>query len=98
MELPLSFFTPLVTVNQGPIAVVQRCQNPILSMNPSDPILVRQIPVIQQIIRDETWLEGERRGCHVPADDTVVKENVCRVVLRVGQQLRDSIEEQLPET
>ena len=67
-------------------------------MQPSDPVVVREIPVIRQIIHDETWLEGERRGCPVPPSDTVVKENVCRVVLTIGQQLRDSIEKQLAET
>lgn len=60
-----------------------------------DPVLVREFPMIQQIFRDETWLEGERRGCRVAADDRVVRDNVCRVILRVGQQLRDSIEAQL---
>lgn len=67
-------------------------------MNPSDPVVVREIPVIRQIIHDETWLEGERRRCPVPANDTVVKENVCRVILGIGQQLRDSIEKQLAGT
>jgi hypothetical protein len=67
-------------------------------MNPSDPVVVREIPVIRQIIHDETWLEGERRRCPVPANDTVVKENVCRVILGIGQQLRDSIEKQLART
>lgn len=56
-----------------------------------DPVALRQLPVIHKIIRDETWLEGERRGCHVAANDPVVRENVCRVILRVGQQLRDSL-------
>ena len=65
-------------------------------MNACDPVLVRQIPVIQKIIQDETWLEGERRGCHVRPDDRVVRENVCRVILRVGQQLRDSVSRDLP--
>jgi hypothetical protein len=64
-------------------------------MTKSDPVLTREIPVIQQIINDETWLEGERRGCRVVPQDRVVRENVCRVVLRIGQQLRDSIESQL---
>jgi hypothetical protein len=64
-------------------------------MTKSDPVLTREIPVIQQIINDETWLEGERRGCRVVPQDRVVRENVCRVVLRIGQQLRDSIEGQL---
>ena len=56
-----------------------------------DPVLFRELPVIRKIIQDETWLEGERRGCHVTAEDRVVREKVCEVVLRIGQQLRDSI-------
>lgn len=60
-------------------------------MNTSDPILFRELPVIQKIIDDETWLEGERRGCHVSPDDQVVRRKVCDVVLRVGQELRDSL-------
>lgn len=65
-------------------------------MLPCDPVLHRQIPVIQKIIQDETWLEGERRGCRVTPDDRVVRENVCRVILRVGHEMRESITRQLP--
>lgn len=53
-----------------------------------DKVLFRQLPIIAKIIRDETWLEGERRGCAVGEDDPAVRENVCRVVLRVGAELR----------
>ena len=60
-------------------------------MKPFDPILFRELPMIQKIIQDETWLESERRGCHVPSDDRVVRDKVCQVVLRIGQQLRDSL-------
>ena len=60
-------------------------------MNSCDPVLYRQLPAIQKIIQDETWLEGERRGCHVRPDDRVVRERVCEIVLRIGQQLRDSL-------
>lgn len=55
-----------------------------------DPVLQHEIPVIQKIIEDETWLEGERRGCSVPPTDDVVRERVCEVILRIGQQLRES--------
>ena len=58
-------------------------------MSARDPIVSRQLPVIQKIIADETWLEGERRGGWVSSDDPVVREHVCQVVLRVGQQLRE---------
>ena len=60
-------------------------------MLPVDPVLLREIPVIQKIIQDETWLEGERRGCSVAPSDRVVREKVCEVILRIGQQLRDSL-------
>ena len=56
-----------------------------------DPIVFRQMPLIQKIIQDETWLEGDRRGCHVRSDDRAVRDRVCDVILRVGQQLRDSV-------
>lgn len=51
--------------------------------------------MIQKIIADETWLEGERRGCAVAPSDRVVRENVCRVILEIGQQLRESVTAQL---
>jgi hypothetical protein len=56
-----------------------------------DPVIFRQLPVIQQVIADETWLEGERRGCWVSPDDPVVRENVCLVILRIGASLREAL-------
>jgi hypothetical protein len=53
-----------------------------------DPIISCEIPMIQKIIQDETWLEGERRGCLVVSWDPVVQEHVCEVVLRIGMELR----------
>ncbi len=46
---------------------------------------------IEQIIRDETWYESERRGCPVTPDDPVVRERVCEVILRIGAELRAEI-------
>ncbi len=60
-------------------------------MKLSDPIVSRELPVIQKIIQDETWLEGERRGCRVSPNDCQVRERVCAVVLRIGQELRESL-------
>lgn len=56
-----------------------------------DIFLFRELQVIQKVIDDETWLEGERRGCWVSPDDPVVREKVCAVVLRIGQSLRESV-------
>lgn len=64
----------------------------------SDPILLRELAAIRRIIADETWLEGERRGCPVSPDDPVVREAVCAIVLRIGQQLRDSLTDGNPTT
>ncbi len=54
-----------------------------------DPLLLREIPMIAKIIADETWLEGERRGCYVAPNAPVVRANVCAVILRIGRQLRE---------
>jgi hypothetical protein len=54
-----------------------------------DPVIMRELPLIEQIIRDETWLEGERRGDYVSPEDPVVRENVCRIVVEIGAQLRE---------
>lgn len=60
-------------------------------MRSHDPVVPRQLPMIRKIIEDETWLEGERRGCYVAPTDPVVRERVCDVILRVGAQLRASL-------
>jgi hypothetical protein len=61
-------------------------------MSQPESIVLLQLPAIDRIIQDETWLEAERRGCPVDADDSTVRENVCRVVLRIGAQLREAAE------
>jgi hypothetical protein len=61
----------------------------------NDPALYRQLPVIRKIIADETWLEGERRGCEVSPQDAVVRQRVCDIILQIGHQLRDSVTREL---
>jgi hypothetical protein len=61
-------------------------------MNSPDSALLRQRPLIQKIIEDEMWLEGERRGCPVAAQDPIVRERVCLVILRIGGALRAAAE------
>lgn len=63
-------------------------------MSHPDPIVARELPVIFKIIADETWLEGERRGCPVSPSDPTVRAHVCEVVLRIGQQLREALEQE----
>jgi hypothetical protein len=59
-------------------------------MTQLDSIIFHELPMVHQIINDETWLEGERRGCAVFSTDQVVRKNVCSVVLRIGAQMRES--------
>lgn len=60
-------------------------------MTAFDPVLFRQLTVIQKIIADETWLEAERRGAPVTPDDPVVREHVCDIVMLIGASLRESL-------
>ena len=60
-----------------------------------DPVVFRELPVIQKVIDDETWYEGERRGCYVSSDDPVVRENVCLVILRIGREWREKFSAQV---
>lgn len=59
-------------------------------------IVFRELPMIEKIIADETWLEGERRGGPVAPDDPQVVERVCAVILRIGAELRASLERSEP--
>lgn len=56
-----------------------------------DSILAQELAIIERIVRDETWYEGERRGCYVSPEDPVVREHVCQVVLRIGGALREAL-------
>ena len=62
-----------------------------------DPVLFRELPVIRKIIADETWFEGERRGCAVSPNDPAVCARVCDVILRIGAQLRADLEAEVAE-
>lgn len=53
-----------------------------LRRHASSSLIQAQIPIIEKIIRDETWFEGERRGHYVSETDTVVIRRVCRIIRR----------------
>jgi hypothetical protein len=67
-------------------------------MDEYDHIVFHELSMIEKIIRDETWLEGERRGCPVPPSDIVVRANVCIAVLRIGEQFRATALKQIAKT
>ena len=53
----------------------------------------RELEVIRVIIADETWLEGERRGCPVHHHDPVVQDRVAEILLNgTGAELRQRLE------
>lgn len=60
-----------------------------------DPIIFREIPVIERVIQDETWYEAQRRGCFVSPEDPVVQDNVCAIILRIGWELCERFRVQL---
>ncbi len=57
-------------------------------MNTFDPVVTCELPWVQKILEDETWLEGERRHQAVSIDDPVVVERVCNILLSEGANLR----------
>ena len=53
----------------------------------------RQLEIIRTIIADETWLEGERRGCAVQHRDPIVQVRVANILLDgKGAELRRRLE------
>ncbi|WP_221029331.1 hypothetical protein [Actomonas aquatica] len=60
-------------------------------------IVLHELPAIEKIVRDETWLEGERRGCWVDPHDPVVSENVCAIIMRLGAMMREQVQREHPE-
>lgn len=51
--------------------------------------------IIEKIIRDETWYEGERRGRSVPADDMSVMRKVCEIVRRHDKEIKAQVLDRL---
>lgn len=44
------------------------------------PIAGLEGPTLEKIVRDECWLEGERRGCAVDPDDPIVSARVADII------------------
>ena len=73
---------------------LERTATPDIAMPTNDPITFHEVAVIRQIIADETWLEGERRQHPVAEQDPVVIATVCEIIMRIGAQLRASLQAQ----
>lgn len=55
-------------------------------------IMRRERPWISEIIRNETWLCGERRGHTVNPKDPEVQLRVSQIILEIGADLRKRAE------
>jgi hypothetical protein len=51
-------------------------------------LIKAEIPIVEKIIRDETWYEGERRGCCVSPEDSIVVRRVCKIIQQYDPVIR----------
>ena len=59
-------------------------------MNPESEFIRTEIPDVKNIVENECWLEGERRGEPVDARDETVRERVANIILGgAGAYLRE---------
>lgn len=58
-------------------------------MSPEVEFIRAEIPEIAKIVRDECWLEGERRGTPVDPKDPAIRQRVAEIILSgAGAMLR----------
>ena len=52
-------------------------------------IISAEILVIEKMIDDECWYEGERRHTYVPKDDKIVQQHIREIIMLVGHIIRE---------
>ena len=58
-------------------------------MNTESEVIREELPEVEQIVRDECWLEGERRGSPVHPHDPAVRLKVADIILAgAGAEIR----------
>lgn len=58
-------------------------------MNAESEVIREELPEVEQIVRDECWLEGERRGSAVHSSDPAVRLRVADIILAgAGAEIR----------
>jgi len=51
--------------------------------------ILEELPEVERIVRDECWLEGERRGGPVPPTDPTIRAKVADIILAgAGEDIR----------
>jgi len=76
-------------------------ENKSEAMSKEVQIIHAEIPAIRQIIRNECWLEAERRGAPVDPHEDLIRERVADIILSgAGSRIRRQIangERMVPE-
>ena len=58
-------------------------------MNTESELIREELSEVAQIVRDECWLEGERRGGPVPPHDPAIRVRVADIILDgAGEEIR----------
>jgi hypothetical protein len=61
-------------------------------MSPESEFIRAELSGVRDIVQNECWLEGERRGSPVDPSDGVVQLRVADIILSgVGEQLRQNV-------
>jgi hypothetical protein len=71
---------------------VTRCPVGKLLFIPNSELITRQMPKLAQILSNECWYEGQRRGHAVSPTDPNVNRNTADVILRIGGEMRKQAE------
>jgi hypothetical protein len=59
-------------------------------MSPESKFIRTEIPDVKNIVDNECWLEGERRGKPVDAHDEAIQKRVAQIILNgAGAYLRE---------
>jgi hypothetical protein len=67
-------------------------------MSPESEFIRSEIPELEKIVRDECWLEAERRGTPVDPREDVIRQRVAEIILDgVGAYLRGKMEAKGPQ-
>ena len=58
-------------------------------MSPDSEFIRSEIPDVEEIVRNECWLESERRGRPVDPHDHVIRQRVAEIILDgAGAEIR----------
>ena len=64
----------------------------------STEVIRAEVAVIQKMLDDETWYEGERRHNFVDPHDPVVLEHVLDICVRAGREILAETEKKIADS